>query len=99
VETVSIRIATPALSGEKERKQMSWKAWLQGLAAAAIGGAATGAAQATASGTVGKPTAAVAGIGAIATVLGYLIKSPIQAGGAQVQVVITPKEEPKPEAK
>lgn len=89
--------ATPALSGEK-REIMNWKTWLQGLAAAAIGGAATGATQAAASGTVGKTTGIMAGVGGLATVLAYLIQSPIRAGGAQVQVVVTPTES-KPEAK
>jgi hypothetical protein len=57
---------------------MNWKAWLQGLAAAAIGGAAAGATQVVSTtGTVNKGTAAMSGIGALLAALGYLIKSPL----------------------
>ena len=57
---------------------MDWKTWLKSLAAVAIGGAASGAAQAVqAGGTVNKGTAVTAGIGALSTVLAYLMRSPI----------------------
>jgi hypothetical protein len=57
---------------------MTWKLWLQGLAAAAIGGAASGATQIIGStGTVTKMTGAAAGVGAVFTVLAYLVKSPL----------------------
>lgn len=58
---------------------MNWKVWLQGLAAAAIGGAATGTTQVmSTTGSVNKGTAVVAGIGALIGALGYLVKSPLQ---------------------
>jgi len=57
---------------------MNWQVWLQGLAAAAIGGAATGATQAVSTtGKVNVGTAIVAGAGALVTVLAYLAKSPL----------------------
>ncbi len=56
---------------------MNWKTWLKGLAVVAIGGAATGAAQMAAAGTLNRTTAATAGIGALSTVLAYLCKSPL----------------------
>ncbi len=56
---------------------MNWKTWLKGLAVVAIGGAATGAAQAAAAGALNRTTAATAGIGALSTVLAYLCKSPL----------------------
>ncbi len=57
---------------------MDWKLWLKGLAAAAIGGGATGATQVvTTTGTVNKTTAIVSGVGALVSVLAYLIKSPL----------------------
>ncbi len=56
---------------------MNWKTWLKGLAVVAIGGAATGAAQAVAGGTLNRATAATAGMGALSTVLAYLCKSPL----------------------
>ena len=59
---------------------MNWELWLKGLAAAALGGAATGATQAlSASGTVNVQTAVTAAAGALMTVLGYLAKSPLAA--------------------
>lgn len=59
---------------------MNWGVWLRGLAAAAIGGAATGTTQAvTASGTVNTTTAITAASGALVTVLAYLMKSPLGA--------------------
>jgi hypothetical protein len=57
---------------------MNWELWLKGLAAAAIGGAATGATQAvSSSGTVNVQTAVTAAAGALVTVLAYLAKSPL----------------------
>ena len=57
---------------------MNWALWLKGLAAAAIGGAATGATQAiTSSGTVSVQTGVTAAAGALVTVLAYLAKSPL----------------------
>lgn len=56
---------------------MNWSTWLKGLAAVAIGGAATGAAQAVAGGAMNRTTALTAGIGALSTVLAYLYKSPL----------------------
>lgn len=57
---------------------MNWELWLKGLAAAAIGGAATGATQALASsGTVNLQTAVTTAAGALVTVLAYLAKSPL----------------------
>lgn len=57
---------------------MSWEVWLKGLAAAAIGGAATGATHAlSTSGTVNVTTAITAAAGALVTVLAYLAKSPL----------------------
>ena len=57
---------------------MNWKLWLKGLAAAAIGGAATGATNAlSSSGTVDAKTGLTAAAGALVTVLAYLAKSPV----------------------
>ena len=57
---------------------MDWKLWLKGLAAAAIGGAASGATQALSSnGVVDSATGATALAGALVTVLAYLSKSPL----------------------
>ena len=57
---------------------MNWELWLKGLAAAAVGGAATGATQAvSSSGTVNVQTAVTAAAGALVTVLAYLAKSPL----------------------
>jgi hypothetical protein len=61
---------------------MNWKAWLKGLAAVAIGGAATGAAHAVGDGQVNGNTAITAGIGALATVLAYMMQSPLVMGAA-----------------
>jgi len=61
---------------------MSWKAWLKGLAAAAIGGAATGAAHAVGNNQVNTNTAITAGVGALATVLAYLMQSPMVTSAA-----------------
>ena len=56
---------------------MTWKVWLQGLAAAAVGGAATGGTQALSSGVSLKGTGMAAAAGALVTVLAYLAKSPL----------------------
>lgn len=56
---------------------MDWNTWLKSLAAAAIGGAATGAANTLANGQAGKNIAITAGVGALATVLAYLMRSPL----------------------
>jgi hypothetical protein len=57
---------------------MNWKLWLKGLAAAAIGGAATGATHALASnGNVDSTTGITSAAGALVTVLAYLAKSPL----------------------
>jgi hypothetical protein len=46
---------------------MNWILWLKGLAAVAIGGAATGAATALSTGQLNKNAAITAGIGALST--------------------------------
>jgi hypothetical protein len=56
---------------------MNWILWLKGLAAVAIGGAATGAAAVLSTGQLNKNAAITAGIGALSTVLAYLVKSPL----------------------
>ncbi len=62
---------------------MNWKSWLKGLAAVAIGGAATGAASAVSSGQVNKTALVTAGMGALSTVIAYLLKSPLGMTGPQ----------------
>jgi hypothetical protein len=64
---------------------MNWKLWLKGLAAVAVGGAAAGATGALGNGQLNRNTAITAGIGAITTVIAYLLKSPLSAtpDGAQ----------------
>ncbi len=59
---------------------MNWKLWLQGLAAAAVGGAGSGFTQAvtTNGGHVNTGTAICAGVGALLTTVAYVIKSPLQ---------------------
>jgi hypothetical protein len=76
---------------------MNWKLWAQGLAAAAIGGAAGGVSQAvTASqGQVGVSTAICAGVGALFTAVAYILKSPIQPGAPQIQQEAPPAPEQK----
>lgn len=70
----------PEKSKEKKDKQMNWQLWLKGLAAAAVGGAATGATHAVStSGGVNQGTAITAAAGALVTVLAYLLKSPLAA--------------------
>lgn len=69
---------------------MNWKVFLQGLAAAAIGGAAAGATQAiSTSGNIGKDTGAVAGAGALVAVLAFLKQSPL------INTPPAPPEQPK----
>jgi hypothetical protein len=62
---------------------MNWILWLKGLAAVAIGGAATGAATALSTGQLDKNAAITAGIGALSTVLAYLVKSPLVPSASQ----------------
>lgn len=61
---------------------MNWTLWLKGLAAVAIGGAASGAASALSAGQLNQNTAIIAAIGALSTVLAYLVKSPLDAPAA-----------------
>jgi ABC-type uncharacterized transport system permease subunit len=62
---------------------MNWKVWLQGLAAAVIGGAATSATHILAEGAVQPKQIAIgAGMGALVTGLAYLMKSPIASDSA-----------------
>jgi hypothetical protein len=70
---------------------MNWKTWLKGLAAVAIGGAATGASHAVSNGQVNAGTAVTAGVGALATVLAYMIQSPLMLGGAGTQQSSAPQ--------
>ena len=60
---------------------MNWRLWVRGLAAAAIGGAATGATHAlsTSGGAINTGTAITSAAGALVTVLAYLAKSPLGA--------------------
>ena len=62
---------------------MNWKAWFQGFAAAAIGGAATSVTKIlTAPGAVQPKQVVIdAGIGGLLTGLAYLAKSPFTAEG------------------
>ena len=70
---------------------MNWKVWLKGLAAAAIGGAASGATQAlSTNGTVNAGTGMTAAAGALVTVLAYLAKSPL--GGAALDPALPAKQ-------
>jgi hypothetical protein len=64
---------------------MNWTIWLKGLAAVAIGGAAAGAANALGQGQLNRTTAITAGIGALTTVIAYLLKSPASAIPAVAQ--------------
>lgn len=70
---------------------MGWRLWLKGLAAAAIGGAATGATQAVSgSGTVSSTTAITAAAGALVTVLAYLARSPLAGQTPSIPVTVPP---------
>ena len=70
---------------------MNWKLWLKGLAAAAIGGAASGATQAlSADGTVNSATGMTAAAGALVTVLAYLAKSPLIGQPAEAAPAVKP---------
>ena len=64
---------------------MNWTIWLKGLAAVAIGGAAAGAANALGQGQLNRTTAVTAGIGALTTVIAYLLKSPMGSTPAAAQ--------------
>jgi hypothetical protein len=64
---------------------MNWTTWLKGLAAVAIGGAAAGAANALGQGQLSRTTAVTAGIGALTTVIAYLLKSPVGVTPAGAQ--------------
>jgi len=64
---------------------MNWTIWLKGLAAVAIGGAAAGAANALQYGQLNRTTAVTAGIGALTTVIAYLLKSPVGSTPAAAQ--------------
>jgi NCAIR mutase (PurE)-related protein len=64
--------------------------WLKGLAAVAIGGAATGVANAIGYGQLNKNVAVTAGVGALSTVVAYLIKSPVVAPPAGEQEQCSP---------
>ena len=57
--------------------------WLKGLAAVAIGGAASGVAAALSAGQLNRNTAITAAIGALSTVLAYLTKSPLTPPGGE----------------
>ena len=59
---------------------MKWITWLKGLAAVAVGGATAGAANALGNGQLNHSTLVTAAIGALTTVIAYLLKSPV--GGA-----------------
>ena len=77
---------------------MNWQLWLKGLAAAVVGGAATGATQAVStSGTVNQTTAITAAAGALVTVLAYLLKSPLAAQAPPIAALPTPPS-PNPAA-
>lgn len=69
---------------------MNWKTWLKGLAAVAIGGAATGAVHAVGNGQVNANTAMTAGVGALVTVLAYLIQSPLAGAETPAAAVAEP---------
>jgi hypothetical protein len=70
---------------------MKWKPWLKGLAAVAVGGAFTGAADAVGKGQLNKNTAMIAGVGAITTVVAYLLQSPLFQNAAAYEPA---KEQP-----
>lgn len=59
---------------------MNWKLFLHGLAAAGVGGAATGAAQASQNGATLKATGLTAAAGGIVSVLAYFLQSPLFKG-------------------
>ncbi|MGD0498857.1 MAG: hypothetical protein ABSC23_10530 [Bryobacteraceae bacterium] len=68
---------------------MDWTTWLKSLAAVAIGGAATGAASAMGSGQINRNAAVTAGIGALATVLAYLMQSPLGPATPQIALPVS----------
>jgi len=63
---------------------MNWKIWLQGLGAAALGGAATATTQViTTTGHVqGTAIGISAGVGALLATLTYFMRSPLQPAAA-----------------
>ena len=65
---------------------MNWITWLKGLAAAAIGGAAAGAANALNNGQLNHSTLITAAVGALTTVIAYLLKSPL---GSAIAAAVT----------
>lgn len=70
---------------------MNWKVWLKGLAAAAIGGAASGATQALSNhANIDSSTGMTAAAGALVTVLAYLVKSPLAGQTAQPAPPVQP---------
>ena len=71
---------------------MNWKLWLKGLAAAALGGAATGATHALSAngGAVTSATAMTSAAGALVTVLAYLAQSPLGAPATPADSAKTP---------
>jgi len=85
------RAAWPGPIQKREDKQMNWQVWLKGLAAAVVGGAATGATHAVSTtGTVNQGTAITAAAGALVTVLAYLMKSPLGGQVPPLTGVLTP---------
>jgi hypothetical protein len=61
----------------QEIQHMKWITWLKGLAAVAVGGAAAGAANALGNGQLNRSTLVTAAVGALTTVIAYLLKSPV----------------------
>jgi hypothetical protein len=70
----------------QEIQHMNWITWLKGLAAVAIGGAAAGVANALGNGQLNRSTLITAAIGALTTVIAYLLKSPV---GSAVATAVT----------
>lgn len=71
---------------------MNWKLWLEGLGAAALSGAVTGATQAVSAGQIGKGTGIAAAVGALLGV-GVYLKQP---AFATPPPVIQPPVDPPP---
>jgi hypothetical protein len=78
---------------------MNWKTWLKGLAAVAVGGAVTGMTEAIAKAQVNKGTAVMAGVGALTTVVAYLLQSPLVQKAAGLQAAPETPAEPDAAAK
>ena len=68
---------------------MNFTTWLKGLAAVAVGGAASGVAAALSAGQLNRNTAITAAIGALSTVLAYLTKSPLTPPSAGTTATTT----------